>query len=68
MRQIIKNAVHNIAHTFGLPLHRIAFAWTGDRSSPACRLPIQLAPGADPHQLIKDLATICNALPETPHS
>ena len=33
MRQLIKNTVHSIAHTFGLPLHRIAFAWTGDRST-----------------------------------
>jgi hypothetical protein len=26
MRQLIKNTVHSITHTMGLPLHRIAFA------------------------------------------
>ena len=38
MRQLIKNIVYNRAHSMGLPLHRISFARTGERSTPACEL------------------------------
>ena len=68
MRQLIKNTVHSLVHTFGLPLHRISFAWTGERSTPAHMLPSLFPPDADPHQLIKDPATVYKALPEAPHA
>ena len=62
MRQIIKNAVHHIVHTFGLPLHRIAFAWTGDRSTPARDLYPRPPPGIDPHTLFKEPRTVYESL------
>ena len=68
MRQLIKNTVHNIVHTFGLPLHRIAFAWTGDRSTLAGDLCPQPLPGTDPHLLIKDPGTVYNNLSSSTHT
>ena len=62
MRQIIKNAVHSLTHTMGLPLHRIAFAWTGDRSTPARDLLPQPPPGTGQHKLLKDPHTIYEAI------
>ena len=62
MRQIIKNAVHRIVHTFGLPLHRIAFAWTGDRSTPARDLYPRPPPGIDPHTLFKEPRIVYESL------
>ena len=64
MRQLIKNTVRSLVHTMGLPLHHISFAWTGERSTPAHMLPTLLPPDTDPHQLIKDPATVYKALPE----
>ena len=63
----INNTVHSLAHTFGLPLHCISFAWTGERSTPAHAMPHLFPRSPDPHQLIKDPATVYSALPETPH-
>ena len=70
MRQLIKNTVHSITYTMGLPLHRIAFAWTGDRSehSGVRDLNPQPPPGTDPHMLIKEPRAIYNALPDIPRA
>ena len=69
MRQLIRNTAHSIVNTMGLPIHRIAFAWTGDRSTPAGELRPQPPPGTDPHLLIKDPRTIYNALrPDIPYT
>ena len=67
MTRCIKNTVHSLVHTFGLPLHRISFAWTGERSTPAREMPHLFPPSSNPYQLIKDPATVYKTATETPH-
>ena len=52
MRQIIKNTVHSLTHIMGLPLHRIAFAWAGDQSTPVHKLLPHLSTSADKHKAV----------------
>ena len=66
MKQRIKSTAHSLVQGMGLPLHRIAFAWTGERSTSAHELIYPLASDADPFQLIKNPSTIHQALLNSP--